>query len=79
MALRDVAEAIFRETEKTPAAHVARLLGGTGAHRVAPTSQLDTVLDEMVRERVDAVLVVAGDDLVGIFTTTDACRVLSSR
>lgn len=72
-----VAEAIFRETSRTPAAHVVRLLGDAEAHRVSPNALLDTVLRDMNRHHHDAVLVVEGERLVGIFTSTDACRLLA--
>jgi acetoin utilization protein AcuB len=72
-----VAEAIFRETSRTAAAHVVRLLGHAEAHRVSPNARLDAVLYEMNRHHHDAVLVVEGDRLVGIFTSTDACRLLA--
>jgi len=70
-----VAEAIFTNASP-PAAHVVRLLGHSAAHRMSPEAPLDGVLDEMFRERLDAVLVVDGDRLVGIFTALDVCRLL---
>jgi CBS domain-containing membrane protein len=73
-----VAEAIFSETERTPAAHVVRLLGHAGVRRIAASAALDSVLLEMVRDHLDAVVVVDGDQLVGIFTATDACRALAA-
>ena len=72
-----VAEAIFTELRKTPAAHVVRLLGSPSPHQVAVTAPVEEVLREMFRERLEAVLVVEGDRLAGIFTATDACRLLA--
>jgi CBS domain-containing protein len=73
-----IAETIFKETKQARAAHVVRLLGNVKVHRVALDAPLASVLDEMCGERLDAVLVVDGDRLVGIFTATDACRILAS-
>lgn len=72
-----VAEALFRDTSRTAANHVVRLLGHAYAPRVSPLALLDTVLAEMTRNHDDAVLVVDGSRLVGIFTSTDACRLLT--
>jgi acetoin utilization protein AcuB len=72
-----VAEVIFKETERTPAAHVVRLLGDTRVHRVAPNATIDSVLRDMFAERLDFVLVVDKGHLVGIFTAVDACRLLA--
>jgi CBS domain-containing protein len=74
-----VAEAIFRESSKTPAAHVVRLLGHAHVLRVALDTPVDTVLDDMLRDRFDAVLVLDQGRLAGIFTGTDACRILAER
>jgi CBS domain-containing protein len=72
-----IAEAIVSETKKTPAAHIVRLIGGDTLHRVAPSASVDSVLDNMFRHHRDAVLVVAEKRLVGIFTASDACRILA--
>jgi CBS domain-containing membrane protein len=72
-----IAEAIFKETKQTRAAHVVRLFGDVKTHRVAVDAALASVLGEMSRDRLDAVLVVDGDRLVGIFTASDACRILA--
>jgi CBS domain-containing membrane protein len=72
-----VAEAIFTESSRTRAAHVVRLLGDASAPRVALEAPVEAVLREMFRDRLDAVLVVDGDRLAGIFTATDACRLLA--
>lgn len=44
---------------------------------VPHTERLDAVLDRMVEERLGSALVVRNEKLVGIFTVTDACRLLS--
>lgn len=44
---------------------------------VAPETPLTEVLERLVAERIGCALVVAKDKLVGIFTTTDACRILA--
>jgi CBS domain-containing membrane protein len=72
-----IAEAIFKETHHTPAAHVVRLLGRAGARKVQVDALFDGVLRDMFRYRVDAVLVLDGDRLAGIFTAADACRILA--
>ncbi len=69
-----VAEAIFKETTRTPAAHVVGLLGRSRFQRVAPETAVDAVLVAMYRDRLEAVLVVSDRELVGIFTPLDACR-----
>jgi hypothetical protein len=55
-----IAEAIFKETHHTSAAHVVRLLGRAGARRVQVDALFDDVLRDMFRDRVDAVLVLEG-------------------
>lgn len=72
-----VAETVFIETKLTPAAHVVRILGNVAIRCVALDAPLDHVLDEMTRDRLDAVLVMRDTRIVGIFTSTDACRVLA--
>ncbi len=45
---------------------------------VEPTTKLDIVLEKMVKEQIGCALVaIHKDKLVGIFTTTDACRHLA--
>ena len=41
---------------------------------VETTERLDNVLDEMAEELIGCALIVREGKLVGIFTTTDACR-----
>jgi CBS domain-containing protein len=72
-----VAEAIFREGKEAHAAHVVRLLGDARIHRVHPSDSLNGVLAKMFSERLDAVLIVDKDALIGIFTAIDACRILA--
>jgi acetoin utilization protein AcuB len=45
---------------------------------VTPHRELAAVLDHMVVERCDCTLVMDAGKLVGIFTATDACRVLAA-
>jgi len=47
------------------------------AYTVDVTTPLDEVLEEMARRRLGCALVVKGGRLAGIFTATDACRVLA--
>ena len=72
-----IAEVVFAETARAPAAHVVRLLGETRIHEVAPDASVDAVLHQMVSGHLDAVLVVDKGHLVGIFTAVDACRLLA--
>lgn len=45
---------------------------------VQPTTSLQTVLRKMVEDQIGCALVAVDDDkLVGLFTTTDACRCLA--
>lgn len=46
-------------------------------YTVAPTQQLSEVAAQMSESRLGCVLIMEGDNLLGIFTTVDACRVLS--
>lgn len=71
-----VAEAIFEKAGDTPAAYVARLLGGRRMVAVSMDAPLDVALADMLREHIDAALVLEGDRLAGVFTATDACRIL---
>lgn len=48
-----------------------------GAYVVELTEPLDIVLSRMADEHLDCAVVVKGGKLVGIFTTTDACRAFS--
>jgi CBS domain-containing protein len=43
-----------------------------------PDSNLKQVVDAMAEKRIGSAVVVEGETPVGIFTTTDACRVLGS-
>lgn len=74
-----VAEAIFGASQNTRAVHVAQLLGDIHSDHARPDEALAVVLERMIRDRVDAVLVVENDVLCGIFTLVDACRVLTVR
>jgi acetoin utilization protein AcuB len=47
------------------------------AYVVELNAQLDEVLREMAGRKIGSALVVKGDKLVGIFTMSDACRVLA--
>ena len=47
------------------------------AYIVDDTAPLDDVLAIMARERLHAALVTRRDKLVGVFTVTDACRLLA--
>lgn len=46
------------------------------AYQVAPDTPLDHVAATMAERQIGSVLVVDGEQLVGIFTATDACRYL---
>lgn len=72
-----VAEAIFPDAKLTPAAHAARLIGCPDARHVDRTALVRDVLADMARDRLDAVLIMDFGRLIGIFTTTDACRYLA--
>jgi CBS domain-containing protein len=47
------------------------------AYVVAPDTPLDEVVDEMARRRIGSALVARNGRLLGIFTVTDACRILA--
>jgi CBS domain-containing membrane protein len=72
-----VAETIFEKSHETRAAYVVRLLAGRRLHTAALDAPVDVVLADILREHVDAVAVVDGDRVAGIFTATDACRMLA--
>ncbi len=44
---------------------------------VEESEALSVVLDNMAKKRLGSVIVVRDKNVVGIFTTTDACRILS--
>lgn len=44
---------------------------------VAPQTALSEVADRMAKDRIGCAIVADGNKLVGIFTATDACRVLA--
>lgn len=46
-------------------------------YSVAPEAPLDGVLLEMAARRIGSVVVTDADQVVGVFTATDACRVLA--
>lgn len=75
-----VAELVFAKAEHpVTAAHAASLVGAETVRRVQRSDPLQDVVTSMFRDRVDAVLVLDGRSLVGILTTTDACRLLGER
>lgn len=47
------------------------------AYLVSPDTPLDEVADEMARRRIGSALVARDGRLLGIFTATDACRLLA--
>lgn len=69
-----VAEAIVAITAVASTAHVVSLMG---TKQVSPRAALHSVVRDMVRDRVDAVLVVEQGRLLGILTATDACRLFA--
>jgi CBS domain-containing membrane protein len=72
-----VAEVVFsKATGPVTAAHATSLVGHEPVRRVQRTALLEDVMNEMFRERLDAVLVLDGVRLVGILTASDACRLL---
>jgi CBS domain-containing membrane protein len=71
-----VAEVVFGSTEHAVAARAARLVAADPVRRVPHDAPLDSVLLEMFGDRLDAVLVVDGDRLVGVLAASDACRIL---
>jgi CBS domain-containing membrane protein len=73
-----VAETIFEKSYQTQAAYVVRLLGGARLRTVALDAPVDVVLADMLHEHLDAVVVVDAERVVGIFTATDACRMLAA-
>jgi CBS domain-containing membrane protein len=73
-----VAETIFEKSYQTQAAYVVRLLGGARLHTVTVDAPVDVVLADMLRDHLDAVVVVDAQRAVGIFTATDACRMLAA-
>ena len=73
-----IAEAIFDEPEKAAAAHVVRLLSHARPYIVSAGTALHSVIHDMVRDKVDAVLVVDQGRLLGILTATDACRLFAN-
>lgn len=48
------------------------------AYVVEPDAPLDEVVDEMARRRIGSALVARDGRLLGIFTVTDACRLLAA-
>ncbi|MFO0664844.1 MAG: CBS domain-containing protein [Polyangiaceae bacterium] len=74
-----MAEALFHDSPETTAWHAAGLVGTEEPHKVSPDDQLEAVLVDMFKELRDAVLVVRGDELVGILAASDACRILAER
>jgi len=66
-----------REIELASGARVVRDAKVAGAYVVELTEPLDRVLIAMARSHLGSALVVKRGKLVGIFTTSDACRVFS--
>lgn len=71
-----VAEIVFREADHAQALRAVRLVAADPVRRVPVGAPLDVVLLEMFADRLDAVLVVEGERLVGILAASDACRML---
>ena len=46
-------------------------------YSVGPEARLDDVLDVMAERRIGSAIVTEADRIVGLFTATDACRVLA--
>lgn len=51
----------------------------TEVYRVKPTAELAVVAEEMAERKIGSAVVGQGDGLLGLFTTTDALRVLAER
>lgn len=71
-----VAEIVFRAANHPAAVRTARLLGSDGVTTFPRKAPLHEVMKTMFRERLDAVLVVDGERLVGVISASDACRIL---
>lgn len=54
-----------------------RSVGVLDAYVAAPDTPLDEVVAEMARRRIGSALVARDGRLLGIFTVTDACRLLA--
>jgi acetoin utilization protein AcuB len=63
-----------REIELAAGARAVRDLNPTAAHVVELNEPLDRVLLAMAKSHLGSTLVVKREKLVGIFTTSDACR-----
>jgi acetoin utilization protein AcuB len=63
------------EVEELTVADVAR----PDPYRVEGGAALADVLDQMAERRLGSVVVCAGERVVGVFTATDACRLLARR
>jgi acetoin utilization protein AcuB len=50
----------------------------TSVYSVAPGEPLEHVVSEMAARKVGSAVVMRGEDVVGIFTTVDACQALAS-
>jgi acetoin utilization protein AcuB len=50
----------------------------TSVYSVAPETPLEDVAVEMANRKCGSAVVMRGQEVVGIFTTVDACRVLAS-
>jgi CBS domain-containing membrane protein len=72
-----VADLVYAKAQgPVTAAHAASIVGTDAVRRVESAAPLESVLSDMFRERLDAVLVVNNHVLVGILTAADACRIL---
>jgi acetoin utilization protein AcuB len=50
----------------------------TSVYSVAPETPLEAVAEEMASRKYGSAVVMRGHEVVGIFTTVDACRALAS-
>jgi CBS domain-containing protein len=64
-----------REIEHATGARAVRDMKPSGAHVVGLNEPLDRVLLAMAKSHLGSALVVKREKLVGIFTTSDACRI----
>lgn len=72
-----IAEAIYRAHEGASAQLAVALVGNQQVHESAPAATLESVLLDMARLGVGASMVVDRGRLVGVLTTTDACRLFA--
>ncbi len=67
-----------REIELATGARTIRDANPSPAHVVGLNEPLDRVLLAMARSHLDSALVLKREKLVGIFTTSDACRIFGA-